>query len=105
MTDSETIDDMASVLIDHGHTQDTDDLAAEWAGYGFDADDVESWCEVGCWEPFVAADFREADMTPRVAARACNQYGREHGLEMDAMYAACNLDVSADDIIAAYQDS
>ena len=105
MTTEQAIDDIARVLIDHGHTQDTDDLAAEWAGYGFDANDVESWCEVGCWEPFVAADFREAGMTPQMADEACDQYGREEGLEMPAMYAVCNLDVSADDIIAAHQDS
>jgi hypothetical protein len=106
MTKSQRIAEIARVLITHGPVfsggdeQSAERIAADWHHYGFGAESVDKWCSVGCWTASVAAEFGNAYMTPRTAARACQRYGQQAG--GDAMYAACNADVPTEDIIAEY---
>jgi hypothetical protein len=108
MTDSETIADIASVLISHGPVfsggdqQTAERIAFDWFDHGFDADETDQWCGAGCWTPSVAAEFHEDLMTPRTASRACERYDERHGQSRceDAMYEACNGNLPTADIIA-----
>lgn len=108
MTESQIVADIARVLITHGPVfsggdqQSANYIAADWLDHGFDADTTDEWCSAGCWTASVAAEFAEAGMTPRTAARACERYDERHGQTggMDPMYAACNADLPTADIIA-----
>ena len=110
MSESQIVADIARVLITHGPVFSGGDqrtaemIAADWMDYGFDAETTDEWCAVGCWTASVAAEFLDAHMTPRAAARACERYDERHGQTrgMDAMYAACNADLPTEDIIAEY---
>ena len=97
------------VLISHGPVFSGGDqataerIAKEWPNCGFDSVRVGMWCEVGCWTASVAEDFRDARMTLRQAAKACQMHDDLHG--GDSMYAACNADIATADIIEVYAAS
>lgn len=113
MTESQIVAEIARVLITHGPVFSGGDqriaemIAADWMDYGFDAAETDEWCSAGCWTASVAAEFVDAGMTPRNAARACEAYDERHGKTrgMDSMYAACNADLSTDMIIDDYRAS
>lgn len=113
MTESQIVADIARVLITHGPVYSGGDqrtaemIADDWLDHGFDAETTDEWCSAGCWTASVAAEFADAGMTPRNAARACQRYDERHGKTrgMDAMYAACNADLSTDMIIDDYRAS
>ena len=110
MTESQQIVEIARVLIARGvvysggDPQIAERIAAEWYDHDFDADETDEWCSVGCWTASVAAEFQDAYMTPRVAARACEAFERKYGPSrgVDAMYAVCNADLPTEDVIAEY---
>ncbi len=103
------IDAIKLVLISHGPVfsggdqQTAEHIAREWHDCGFGSVRVGMWCEVGCWTPSVAEDFRAARMTPSSAAKACQMHDDLHG--GDSMYAACNADIATADIIEVYAAS
>ncbi len=102
------IDAIKLVLISHGPVFSGGDqpnaerIAKEWHDYGFGSVRVGMWCEVGCWDASVAAEFHESHMTPRIASRACERYDERHGQAHceDAMYEACSGNLRTADIIA-----
>lgn len=83
--------------------EDAAAIAEDWYDCGFTFDQVDRWCAAGCWTPSVAAEFRDAYMTPRIAVKACELYDERHGT--DSMYAACNNDLNTADIIAEHKAS
>lgn len=82
------------------------ELAQEWDGEGFHAQDVIAWCEVGCWNAWVAGALASCGVGPANASQACAVLaeGAEDGSFMqDPMYSCCNSDIDADAIIEAAQ--
>lgn len=73
---TQSINSIVSVLRMHGEvfTGGPDrevDIAREWLGYGFDAHGTDRWCSVGVWEPSIAAQLRDARVSPaRAKARS-----------------------------------
>lgn len=109
MNESKLIAEIARVLISHGPVYSGGDqrtaerIAEDWMHCGFNARKTDEWCAVGCWTPSVAEDFRDAYMTPRNAAKACQMHNDLHG--GDSMYSACNADIATAEIIEVYAAS
>jgi len=58
---------VAEVLVSNGERftgSDAAEVAQEWIDYGFDADDVSDWCDIGCWDAATAAAWRDAGLSP-----------------------------------------
>lgn len=111
------INKIAAELSLHGHCFDGGSprsavvVATEWHSHGFGDSDVAEWAAVGCWHPPVAAELRDAELTPDAARKACEQLVEQTSKRGDdpmvvyidgsPMYSACNGHIDADDIIAA----
>lgn len=73
---TQSINSILSVLRSHGEAftggpSCENDVAREWQGYGFDADVTDRWCSVGVWDASIAAQLRDAGVSPSQAtARA-----------------------------------
>lgn len=108
MTDSQTIAEIARVLITHGPVfsggdqQTAKGIAFDWFDHGFDAAETDEWCSAGCWDASIAAEFHAAYMTPRIASRACERYDERHRTlrGVGSMYEACNGNLPTAEIIA-----
>jgi hypothetical protein len=82
----------AGAMFDGGSDSRREEIAEDWADHDFDADDVATWVEAGCWDAGTAAELRDAGFRPGV-----DELAYKPGFEcesMDAMYAFCNADVS-----------
>jgi hypothetical protein len=104
------IDAIKAVLLSkgeffYGHSdEDAANYAEEWYDSGFDADDVDRWCDAGCFSDAVANQFVVAGMGPSRARKACDAYDAAHD-GADSMYAACNHDMDVDAIVEFYRAS
>ena len=102
------IDAIKSVLLSHGpvfYGNNDDDAAAvaeDWYDYGFHAKGVDSWCGIGCWAAHAANEFYLANMSPRIAAKACRMYDYRQA-HADSMYAVCNGDLDPAAVIGFYK--
>jgi hypothetical protein len=101
--------EVTAVLLSHGemfHGGTPADIAQDWIDHDFDADEVDSWCEVGCWDASTAAEFRDAGLSPRQAKEAADKLDDQEDERptYDAIYRACNADLRAQAIIDAAKD-
>lgn len=117
MDDAAEIDDqtaerseMADMLDGHGERfsgGNVDDIAQGWLEHDFDARSAGEWCEIGVWDDDTAAEFRDADLTPdevnAAADRMIEAAEREY-TDGSPIYAACNGDISAQQIIDAAKE-
>lgn len=65
---SHKVGEVADVLERHGSRfagNNADDEAQGWLDNDFDADEVDEWCEVGCWDADAAASLRGVGLTPK----------------------------------------
>lgn len=115
-SDEAAIAEIKSVLRNHGHVyygddQQIDRIAGEWHDCEFDADEVDAWCEVRCWDADVAESLRDAGLSPEQAATAverCRESDTsifsEEGLNYGCpMYAACQGSYDVGNIVAAHK--
>jgi hypothetical protein len=107
-TEQQAISSIELTLRNHGPMFYGDDttarrIAEEWHDYDFRPDQVDQWCKAYCWDPDIAAEFHNAGMTPKTAARACELFDAKYG--GDSMYAACNEDLDAQSVISLYKAS
>jgi hypothetical protein len=102
---------MVAVLQSHGERfagNNPADEAQDWLDHGFSAAQAEGWCEAGFWDAATAAAMRDAGVTAQDAAKAAEAMIEEIGdgeagekyTDGDPIYAACNNDLSPDEIIA-----
>jgi hypothetical protein len=81
--------------------------AEKWVDQGFGVDEADDWCEVGVWDAAVAAELRDAGLTPERAKAAAESLTdglddpAEEYTDGDPIYAACNGDIKANVIIDA----
>lgn len=68
--------------------------AREWDGCDFTVDGVAMWVEAEVWTPSVAETLHAAGVIARKLVSAVGS---------DAIYAACNGDMSVADLICAYE--
>lgn len=83
-----------------------DEIAREWAEYGFCAATTDEWCAVGVWDAAVAAQLRDAGLSPQIAKtraerlvesiRDCGGDPAETYTDGCPIYAVCNGDTSID---------
>lgn len=72
---------------------DPDEIAYDWVDHDFGIDEVREWCEIGCWDPATAAEFR-AKLTPDQVAEAADVIDNSgHASSVGAINAACNGDL------------
>ncbi len=92
------------VLVGHGETftggiDKAYDVAEEWSYHNFAADQVDDWCRVNVWDADIAAEFREAGLSPaKVAAIADVMVDASSDPDAEftnscPIYAACNGDI------------
>ena len=102
--------DMAVILEGHGSKFSGNNVADEaeaWMDNGFSPARAGSWCEIGVWDAAVAAEFRDADLTPEQVTAAAESLTEgmddpaEEYTDGDPIYAACNGDINASVIIDA----
>lgn len=112
--DEAAIAAIASVLRNHGelyHGGEPERVAAEWHECEFDADDVDAWCEVHCWDAETAEALRDAGLSPSDAAKAVERCRvsdesifHDNGLNYGCpMYAACNGKYDVNNLVAAHK--
>jgi hypothetical protein len=83
------------------------DMADEWLGYDFDAKSADGWMDIGVWEPSVAAQLRDADLTPAEVKSAADalEDAEEDAAEVytdgSVIYSICNSDTSIDVLLNA----
>jgi hypothetical protein len=112
--DTRTVnEEIAEILTAYGelfHGGRPDEVAAEWVEAGItDLDAVNGWCMANVWEPHVAAALRAEGVSPQrlcdIAAKMTRGMSaderRDRWTEGCPIYAACNGDISVDDLIAA----
>jgi hypothetical protein len=110
---TDKVTEIADILKAYGelfHGGQPEEVAAEWVEAGVtDLDAVDGWCQANVWEPRVAAALRAAHVSPQrlgdIAARMTSGMSaaemRDRWTEGCPIYAACNGDISVDDLIAA----
>lgn len=67
--------EMAKMLESHGQMftgNNVDDEAQGWIDNGFTPEVADEWCEIGCWDASVAAQLRDAGLTPDDAHNTAN---------------------------------
>ena len=92
MNEIETVLCSAGEMFDGGNDRRRAEIASDWSDHDFDADEVSSWVEAGCWDASTAAELRDAGFRPGV-----DELEYKPGMErdgMDAMYAFCNGDTT-----------
>lgn len=90
------------VLTHHGDRYtgtDVRDAAEDWDDHGFDADEVDAWATIGCWDAATAAAWRDAGLSPEAVAAAAEAICGSD--DDDPIYSACNGDRSPEVIIEA----
>ena len=101
---------IADVLDPYGEKMaggDVEATAHEWRGHEFTADEVDEWCEIGCWDPATADEFRDAGLTPAQVKEAAAKL--VEGLDDPTteytdgcpIYSVCNHDTDSDVIVDA----
>ena len=105
------IESIAQVLLAHGETFHggvPEEVAADWDGYDFSADEVDEWCTVDVWDASTASELRQAGMTPsdtrKVAIRMIDENGAGAYTSGCPTYAACNGDISPKKIVKAWRE-
>lgn len=103
--------DMAAMLDGHGEKftgNNVDDEAQGWLDNDFTPRAADMWCDIGCWDAAIAAQLRDAGLSPdqvRVAAeRLIADAGDDAAEEYTdgcPIYSACNGDTNADVLIEA----
>jgi len=96
--DAAILDPIEAALRRHGDrfTGGNPRCAAEqWDDDGFDADDVDAWAKIGCWDSGTAAVWRDAGLTPEAVAEAAKK------LPGDAISDACGDCGNPEEIIKA----
>lgn len=71
--DSIKISLIATVLLAAGERfagNNVTEVATDWFDHDFDTDSVSDWCDIGVWNPSVAAEWRGAGLTPQIVAAA-----------------------------------
>lgn len=109
---SRDVADIAEVLIGHGERFAGDDVEQEsqqWIDHDFDAPEVADWCDIGCWNPSVAAQWRDAGLTPddvKAAAESMVEGSSEPDVEWTdscPIYSCCNGDTETEEIIEEHE--
>lgn len=106
------INRVEKVLISHGDffsggCQNAAREARQWVDRGFDASDVDSWCEVNVWDAQAASAWARAGMTPddvtAAAALLIENHGKFSYTDGCPIYSCCNGDTDTDVMIDAYK--
>ena len=101
---------IADVLDPYGDRMaggDVEATAHEWRDHSFTPDEVDEWCEIGCWDPATADEFRDAGLTPAQVEAAAEKL--VEGLDDPTteytdgcpIYSVCNHDTDSDVIVGA----
>lgn len=83
------------------------DEAAEWDDHGFTAASAAPWCAIGVWDAGTADEFVAAGLSPEQVEAAAERLvegvddAAERYTDGDPIYAACNGDIRASEIIEA----
>lgn len=98
--------EVTAVLLSHGemfHGGNPADLAQDWIDHDFDADEVDRWCLIGCWDASTAADFRDTGLSPRRVKEVAKEMaeGQDDYPLNDPIYAVCNNDLNLEKILEA----
>ena len=104
---------IVDVLAPHGDRytgSDAATIAALWQEHDMPPDQVDDWCQIGCWDPDTAAEWRDAGLTPAEVEKTAEELkeayfsaaARERAFTDGCpIYATCNGDISPDVIIDA----
>jgi hypothetical protein len=80
-------------------------FARQWVDRGFDAADVDSWCEVNVWDAQAAKAWSIAGLTPDDVVEAAKLLLENHGTDSYSngcpIYSCCNGDTDLDVIVDA----
>ena len=68
------------------------DIAEDWHDCGFSAEEVDRWCEAGCWDASTAVELQMEGFDPRADTLRYRKGEEQEG--MAPMYALCNGDTS-----------
>lgn len=115
LVDSDIIE-IADVLDPYGDRMaggDVEATAHEWRDHSFTPDEVDEWCEIGCWNPATAAVWRESGLTPEIVATAAEVLllslpegsdPRDSYTDGCPIYSCCNDDTDPEVMIACCRD-
>jgi len=98
------IRDMVAILRSHGKLFTGDnvgDMARGWLDCGFSPTEADEWCEIGVWEPAIAAEFRDAGLTPYEVNETAERLYEAKPENGCPIYAVCNGDASIEGLIKA----
>jgi hypothetical protein len=81
--------------------------ARQWVDRGFDAADVDAWCEVNVWDAQAAIVWSRAGLTPDDVTAAAKLLLENHGTDSYTdgcpIYSCCNGDTDLDVIVDAHK--
>lgn len=109
------LSEMAAVLNRHGSVYTgghAAEMAQDWLDNDFTPAQADEWCEAGFWAPDVAAQVRDAGVTPDQAVAASASLTEAIGEDEDAgevytdgdpIYAVCNNDTAVSVLIDAVE--
>jgi hypothetical protein len=92
---------------------DVEATAHEWRDHSFTADEVDEWCEIGCWNPATAAVWRESGLTPEIVATAAEVLllslpegsdPRDSYTDGCPIYSCCNHDTDPEVMVGCCRD-
>lgn len=109
--DSANIDAIVKVLLSHGdmfYGNDSAEAAIEWDSYGFSARGVDLWCSANVWDPRVANALHDNGLSVQSLRNTVQSMIETNGADAYTngcpIYAACNSDISVQQIIDAYRN-
>lgn len=92
---------------------DVTEMATDWYDHDFDASEVSDWCDIGCWNPSVAAQWRDAGLTPAIVTTAAEALLASLPEECDPadvytdgcpIYSCCNEDTDPEVVLQICRD-
>jgi hypothetical protein len=93
---------MVAVLNSHGKLFTGDnvvDMARGWLDYGFSPAEADEWCEIGVWEPGIAATLKNAGLTPYEVNSGAERLYEAEPEKGCPIYSVCNGDTNISVII------
>ena len=101
---------MVATLKGHGERfcgNNPEDEAQDWIDHGFDAVAADGWCEIGVWDAGIAAQLKDAGLSPDQVTRGAESLveaaedAAEEYTDGDPIYSVCNSDTSIKVLIRA----
>jgi hypothetical protein len=102
--DASTYGPIEAVLASHGDRfagNNVRDAAEDWDDHGFNAEEVDAWATIGCWDAATAAEWRDAGLSPAEVAATVDAICSSD--DDDLIYSVCNGERSPEVVTEAAQ--